>query len=213
VLAIALESAQPMAVCAALEALASIGTKETLTAFRARYADAAVIPGIYLAPFLKLLGHAAGPESIEEICRIIEKKGEFIYEGAIDALINITARHKVSQLNSFCETVLCSLLKPELEPGVCFHLIRLLGHFTASDRIALLVLPYIHSADRTLSLAAVEALANSSDPAVESALHSLQAALEAALESGEEDPETAEELEELLRRRPRWNSPPSSSPN
>jgi len=67
------------------------------------------------------------------------------------------------------------------------------------------VLPYIHDRDRTLGLAAVESLANSSDPAVESELQ--------ALLSSESDPEIAAELEELLRRRPRWNSPPNSSPN
>jgi HEAT repeat protein len=205
VLAIALENSQPMAVCAALEALASIGTGETLQAIRAKYADAAQVPGIYLAPFLKMLGHTAGPESIEEICRVIENKGEFIYEAAIDALINITRRNHVSQMNPACEAQLCRLLRPELDAGVCFHLIRLLGHFTACSRIALLVLPYIHSDDRAVGLAAVESLANSSDPAVESALRSLQ--------SVEGDPEAAEELEELLRRRPRWNSPPSSSPS
>jgi hypothetical protein len=54
-------------------------------------------------------------------------------------------------------------------------------------------------------MAAVESLANSSDPAIDAALHSLQ--------SMESDPEIGEELEELLRRRPRWNSPPSNSPN
>ena len=205
VLAIALESAQAMAVCAALEALAAIGTGETLRAFRAKYPDAADVPGIYLPPFLKLLGHTAGPEAMEEVCRVMEKKGEFIYEVAVDALLNITRRNQVSQLNPFCEAQLCGLLKPEMDAGVCFHLIRLLGHFTASRNIAVLVLPYIHSADRTLGLAAVEALANSSDPAVESALQALQ--------SVEGDPEAAEELEELLRRRPRWNLTPSSSPN
>jgi len=205
VLAIALESSQPMAICACLEALAQIGTRQTLDALRARYPDAAEVPGIYQQSFLKLLGGAAGPESIEEICRTIEQKGAPVHEVAIDAITKIASRHKVSQLNPFCEAELCGLLKPELDAGVCFHLIRLLGHFTGSSRVALAVLPYIHDPDRTLGLAAVESLANSSDPAVESALHSLP--------STESDPEIGEELEELLRRRPRWNSPLSSSPN
>jgi hypothetical protein len=205
VLAMAMESSQPMAVCASLEALAIIGTRQTLDALRAKYPDAAEVAGIYLQPFLKLLGHTAGPESIEEICRTIERKGAFVHETAIDALTNIALRHNVSQLNSFCEGELCGLLKPELDAGVCFHLIRLLGHFTGSSRVALAVLPYIHDPDRTLGLAAVESLANSSDPAVESALHSLL--------SAENDPEIGEELEELVRRRPRWNSPLSNSPN
>jgi hypothetical protein len=205
VLAMAIESSQPMAVCASLEALALIGTRQTLDALRAKYPNAAEVPGIYLQPFLKLLGHTAGPESIEEICRTIERKGEFVHQAAIDALTNIALRHNVSQLNAFCEAELCGLLKPELDAGVRVHLIRLLGHLTASSRVALAVLPYIHDHDRFLGLAAVESLANSSDPAVESALHTLQAT--------ETDPEIAEELGELLRRRPRWNSPLSSSPN
>jgi hypothetical protein len=205
VLAIALESSQPMAVCASLEALALIGTSQTLDALRGKYPDATEVPGIYLQPFLKLLGHTAGPESIEEICRTIERKGEFVYEVAVDAITNIASRHNVSQLNPFCEAALCGLLKPDLEPGLRFHLIRLLGHFTRSSPVALAVLPYINDSDRALGLAAVESLTNSSDPAVECALQSLQ--------SAESDPEIGEELEELLRRRPRWNSPPSSSPN
>jgi hypothetical protein len=205
VLAMAMESSQPMAVCACLEALALIGTPQTLAALRTKYPNAADVPGIYLQPFLKLLGHTAGPESIEEICRVIEQKGEFIYEVAIDAVTNIALRHNVSQLNAMCEARLCGLLTPELDAGVRFHLIRLLGHFTSVTRVALVVLPYIHDPDRTLGLAAVESLANSSDPSVESELQSLL--------SIESDSEIAEELDELLRRRPRWNSPPSSSPN
>ena len=205
VLAMAMESTQPMAVCASLEALALIGTRQTLDALRVKYPHAAEVPGIYLQPFLKLLGHAAGPESIAEICQTIEQKGEFIHEAAIDALTNIALRHNVSQLNPRCEATLCGLLTPELDAGVRFHLIRLLGHFTGLARVALVVLPYIHDCDRTLALAAVESLANSSDPAVESELQSLV--------SSESDPEIAEELGELLRRRPRWNSPPSSSPS
>jgi hypothetical protein len=205
VLAIALESTQAMAVCASLEALAVIGNRQTLDALRGKYPEAAEVPGIYLLPFLKLLGHTAGPEAMEEICRTIGRKGSFVLETAIDALTNIALRHKVAQINSFCEGMLCGLLQPELDAGVCFHLIRLLGHFTASSRVALAVLPHIHNPDRTLGLATVEALANSSDPAVETALHALQ--------SAESDPEIGEELEELLRRRPRWNSPPSNSPN
>jgi HEAT repeat protein len=205
VLAIALESAQPMVVCAALEALAAIGSRPALDALRRKYPDTAEVPGIYLLPFLKLLGRTSGPESFEEICRTMACKGGFVQEAGIDALTNLALRHQVSDLNPFCEDLLCSLLHPELDAGVRFHLIRLLGHFTAASRMALAVLPYIHDPDRTLGLAAVEALGNSSDPAVESALQ--------ALLSTESDPETAEELEDLLRRRPRWNSPPSSSPN
>jgi hypothetical protein len=205
VLDIALESSQPMAVCASLEALALIGTSQTLDALRAKYPNAAVVPGIYQQSFLKVLGGAAGPESIEEICRTIEQKGASVHEVAIDAITKIATRHNVSQLNPFCEAALCGLLKPDLEAGLRFHLLRLLGHFTRSSPVALAVLPYINDPDRTLSLAAVESLTNSSDPAVESALQLLQ--------SAESDPEVGEELEELLRRRPRWNSPPSSSPN
>ena len=205
VLAMALEGTQPMAVCACLEALALIGTRQTLDALRAKYPDATAVPGIYLPPFLKLLGHTAGPESIEEICRTIEQKGECIYEVAIDAVTNIALRNNVSQLNPLCEATLCGLLSPQLDAGVRFHLIRLLGHFTGLPRVALLVLPYIHDPDRALGLAAVESLANSSDPAVERELQSLL--------SSDTDPEIAEELQELLRRRPRWNSPPSSSPS
>jgi hypothetical protein len=204
-IAIALESSQPMAVCASLEALAQIGNPGTLSALRAKYRDAADVPGIYLPPFLKLLGHTAGPESIEEICRTIEEQGEFIQEAAIDAVTNITQRANVSQLNPFCEGTLCGLLKPKMEAGPCYQLIQLLGHFTGSTRVALAVLPYVYNRDKFLGLAAIKALANSSDAAVEIALRSLN--------SKESDPEIREEREELLRRRPRWNLPPNSSPN
>jgi hypothetical protein len=77
--------------------------RQTLDALRTKYPNLAEVPGIYLLPFLKLLGHTAGPESIEEICRTIEEKGAFVHEAAIDALTNIALRHSVSQLNSFCE--------------------------------------------------------------------------------------------------------------
>jgi hypothetical protein len=83
--------------------------------------------------------------------------------------------------------------------------IDLLGHFSSSKRVALAVLPYLHDSDPFIGLAAIKALANSSDPAVETALH--------ALSSSETDPDIREEQEELLRGRPRWNSPPSNSPS
>jgi hypothetical protein len=205
VLVLALESTQPMAICACLETLALIGTKQTLDALRPKYPDAAKVAGIYQQPFLKLLGGTAGPESIEEICRAMAQRGSSVWEVSIDAITKIASRHNVSQLNAFCEQELCGLLKPELDAGVCFHLLRVLRHFTASTRVALAVLPYVNNDDRTLSLAAVESLANSADPAVETALRILGAT--------EDDSEAGEELQELLRRRPRWNSPPSSSPN
>ena len=124
-------------------------------------------------------------------------------------MTRIAARCQLSVLNPFCEEKLCGLLQPELDPAVCFHLIRLLGHFTASPRVALAVLPYVHSTDPALALAAVESLENSTHPEVETALNSM-------LTNGEyleNDLETGDELRELLRRRPRWNSLQSSSPS
>ena len=211
VLTLALESSQPMLICACMEALALIGNRQTLDALRAKYPDAATVPGIYQQSFMKLLGGIAGPEAMEEICRMIagKRKGIPVYEISIDAMTRIAARCQLSVLNPFCEEKLCGLLQPELDPAVCFHLIRLLGHFTASPRVALAVLPYVHSTDPALALAAVESLENSTDPAVETALNSLLAN-ENYLEN---DSETGEELRELLRRRPRWNSLQSSSPS
>ncbi len=205
VLALALESTQPMAVCACLEALAVIGNQATLDALRTKYRDLSEVAGIYRHSFLKLLGHTAGPEAIEEICRSSERRGGVVEAAVIDALTNIALRHHVTRLTPECEAQLCGWLNSGLDAGVCFHLLRLLGHFSASSPVALAVLPYIHNADRTLGLAAVEALGNSSDSVIESALHALQIE--------ERDPEVREELEELLRRRPRWNSRLSNSPN
>ena len=205
VIAVAMESSQPMAVCAAFEALAQIGNKDALEALRKKYPDAALMQGFYLQPFLKLLGRVAGPESIEEICRTIQKRGELIHDVAIDAVQNIASRRNVTKLNEFCEGTLCGLLTPNLDRSLRSHLLDLLGHFTESSRVALAVLPYIHDSDPFIGLAAIKALTNSSDPVVETALH--------ALSSAETDPDIREEQEELLRRRPRWNSPPSSSPN
>lgn len=202
---IALESAQPMAVCASLEALALIGNRQTLDALRPKFPDASEVPGIYMQSFLKLLGSTGGPESLTEISRAIERKGASVHEAAIDAMMKIALRHNVARMEPQCEGTVCSLLNPEVKASVRVQLIRLLGHFTGLSRVALAVLPYIHDRDRIIGLAAVESLANSREPAVESALQSLLAA--------ESDPEVSEELHELLRRRLRWNSPPSSSPN
>jgi hypothetical protein len=75
--------------------------------------------------------------------------------------------------------------------------------------VALAVLPYVHTPDPALVLAAVESLENSTHPEVETALNALLAN-ERYLEN---DSETGGELRELLRRRPRWNSLQSSSPS
>ncbi len=205
VLEIALENTQPMAVCAALEALALIGNKQTLEALRGKFPDAAFAPGIYLQSFLKLLGGTGGPETIDEICRTVDRKGAGVHEAAVDAMTKVALRHNMARLEPGSEGTLCALLSPEVNASVRVQLIRLLGHFTATSRIALAVLPYIHDRDRIIGLAAVESLANSREPAVESALQSLLAT--------ESDPEVSEELHELLRRRLPWNSPPNSSPN
>jgi hypothetical protein len=205
VLAVALETTQPMAVCACLETLALIGDKTTLDALRVRFPEAAKIQGIYLQSFLKLLGKTAGPEAVEEICAVIVRHGAHVHAVAIDALAKISARHQASHLSAGCEGLLCGLLGPELDHGVRFHLVRLLGRFAQSSAVAHTLLPLIDDPDRLFALAVVESLAKSSDPAVESALLTLQAT--------ENDPQILEELEELLRRRPRWNSPLNSSPN
>ena len=205
VLSIALGPSHPMAVCACLEALTLIGTRPMLDALRVKFPDAAEAPGIYLQPFLKLIGGVAGPESIDEVCRTIARKGPAVHATAIDAIAKITSRHAVAQLNEFCEDVLCGLLQSELDGVVRFHLVRLLGHFTASGRVALSVLPFVHDPDRALGQAAVESLANSSETAVRRALRSLPAT--------ESDPESGNSFEELLGRRSRWNSPPNNSPS
>jgi hypothetical protein len=194
-----------MAVCACLEALALIGNEQSLEALRVKFPDAAQVPGLYLHSFLKLLGGTAGEESIEEICRMIGTKGAPVYEVAIDSLTRLTTRHKLSVIEPLSEDRLCNLLHMELDDGIRFHLVRLLGHFSRSTRITQALLPYIHDPDKIFGLAVVESLQNSHDPQVESALRSLL--------QEEIDPEISEELEELLRRRPRWNSPQSSTPS
>jgi hypothetical protein len=211
VLELALKSSQPMLICACLESLAVIGNRQILNALRVTYPDAATVAGIYQQSFMKLLGGIAGPESMEEICRMIadKRKGVPVHEISIDAMTKIALRHQLSALGPFCEQVLCALLQPGLDAEVCFHLIRLLGQFTGSPRVALAVLPYVHNSDPALAMAAVESLENSTDPAVETALNSLLAN-EKNLEN---DSETGEELRELLRGRPRWNSLQSSSPS
>jgi len=148
---------------------------------------------------------------MEEICRMIagKRKGIPVYEISIDAMTKIALRYQLSTLSPFCEQILCGLLQPGLDAEACFHLIRLLRHFTGSPRVALVVLPYVHNPDPALALAAVESLENSTHPEVETALNSM-------LTNGEyleNDLETGDELRELLRRRPRWNSLQSSSPS
>jgi len=205
ILAIALASSQPMAICACLEALAQIGNRQSLEALRARFPDASQVPGIYLHSFVKLLGGTGGEETIAEICELMGSKGAPVYEVAIDALTRVAVRHRLSTVAPLYEDVLCNLLKEPLAARIRLHLIRLLGHFARSARVAHALLPYLDDPDRMLGLAAVEALEASADPLVERSLLSLA--------TTENDPEILEEIEELLRRRPRWNSPPSNTPS
>jgi hypothetical protein len=196
---------QPMLLCACMDTLALIGTAKTLAGLRVRFPVAGEVPGLFLRPFLKLLGTAGGAEELDEICAVIESKGPSVYAVAVDAASRIVARHSIAVLDPAAETLFCELLAGTADLTLRFHLLRLLGHFTGSSRVALVVLPFIHDPNRQLGMAAVEALERSSDAAVESAL--------AALLSTESDPEIEEELEEILGRRARWNSPLNSSPN
>jgi hypothetical protein len=111
-----------MLVCACMEALALIGNRQTLDALRVTYPDAATVPGIYQQSFMKLLGGIAGPESMEEICRMIagKRKGIPVYEISIDAMTKIAVRYQLSTLNPFCEQLLCGLLQPELDAESAF---------------------------------------------------------------------------------------------
>jgi HEAT repeat protein len=205
VLAIALGHGHPMVLCACLDTLALIGLPETLDALREKFPDAAEVPELFLPPFLKLFGRTAGPDGVDEICRAIAARGASACQPSIDALTRITARHQLTRLNSSCEETLCGLLGADLDGPLRFYLIRLLGHFAESPRVAQAILPCLQSSDASLRLLAAESLAKSADPAVDAALRSLLA--------NESDPEMHEELEELLGRRPRWNLPPNSSPN
>lgn len=194
VLAIALETKPPMALCAGLETLALIGSSHTLDALRARFPDASSVNGLYLQPFIKLLGGVAGPEAVAEICRVIEKDGSWVYSVSIDALHRIAARNQLSRLDPEHEELLCRLLQEPLDKQARFHLVRLLGHFTHSTKVAHALLPYIRDSDRTLAMAAAESLIHSPDPAVDEGLRAM-------LET-EDDPDLREELEDLLGRRP-----------
>jgi hypothetical protein len=205
VLAIALGHRHPMVLCACLEALALIGGPEALDSLREEFPDAAAVPGLFLSPFLKLLGRTASPEGVDEICRAIVARGAEVYQPAIDALTKITARHHLTQLDSFCEETLCGLLAEDLDGQLRFHLVSLLGHFAGSAQVAMALLPCLQASDAPLRLLAVESLARSAHPGVDAALLSM-------LEN-ESDDEMREELEELLGRRPSWNLQPNSSPS
>jgi len=205
VLAIALEHGNPMILCACLDALALIGGPETLDSLRRKFPDAIEVPNMFLPPFLKLLGRTAGPEGIDEACRAIAARGPEVYQPALDALTRITARHRLARLNSSCEETLCGLLNADVDGQLRLHLVRLLGHFAESQRVAVAMLPCLQSSDSLLRLLALEALGKSADPAVDAALRSM-------LEN-ESDPEMRTELEELLGRRPSWNLQPNGSPS
>ena len=92
--------------------------------------------------------------------------------------------------------------------GYVFQDYNLLAGLSAVENVSL-PMELDGVAARKAQAAAVESLENSTDPAVETALNSLLAN-ENYLEN---DSETGEELRELLRRRPRWNSLQSSSPS
>ena len=209
VLAIALDEQEPqghpMVLCACLETLALIGSPETLAALRGRFPDACLVPELFLTPFFKVLGRSAGPEAVKEICRTIVARGAEVYQPAIDGLTRISSRHRLIRLNQECEETLCTLLNARLDAQLRFHLIRLLGHFATSERVALALLPYLGSPDAQMRLLTIESLASSEVPLVEAALRSLLA--------GESVPEMRREMEERLGRRPSWNSQPNSSPS
>ena len=205
VLRMALAHSHPMLLYACLETLALIGTRETLDRLREKFPQAAAVPGMFLPPFLRLLGRFAGPEGSDEICRCAAARGASIHLAAIEALTRITARHHVAVVSTFCEDTLCALLAGELEAEVLFHLVRLLGHFAGSakvERTLLDLLAGLEPADGLLRILIVESLGKSHGPVADAALQSLLVK--------EVDPEIREELGELLGRRPSWNLQPNS---
>ncbi len=196
--------AHPMLLCSCLDALALIGTVDTLARLRERFTEAIEVPNLFLPAFLKLLGLTAGPEGMDEICRAISARGVVFFQPAVDALTRLTTRHRLDRLSSSSEETLCGLLSADLDGQSHFHLVRLLGHFSQSERVALALLPGLHSPDALLRLLTVQSLARAADPGVDVALRSMPA--------NEADPETREELKDLLGRRLDWNSHPNSSP-
>jgi hypothetical protein len=209
VLALVLGDVHPMTVCACLETLAVIGDQHTLAALRHKFPSAVTVSGLYLHSFLKLLGGTGTALVMEEICATLVERGSGIYPVAIDALSRVTARERVTVLTLPCEKALCHLLVTELASDIRYHLVRLLGHFTQSTPVALALLPCIQDGSRDEDRAL--ALAESPLAEVEAALQLFLASeLQAQAAGGSE---VLEELEEILRRRPRWNSQPSSSPS
>lgn len=213
VLKAALGHSHPMLLYACVETLALIGTRETLEGLRDKFPEAAAAPGMFLPPFLRLIGRAAGPGEIEEICRCLTARGASIHSAGIEALTRIAARHQVSELSAFSEEALCRLLAGELEPEARFHLVRLLGHFAGSAKVEKALVDLLESAgssdglpsDGLLRMLIAESLAKSAGPVADAALGSLLAR--------ELDPEIQEELRELLGRRPNWNSQPRNLPS
>ena len=208
IVAIALSAVHPMTVCACLETLTIIGEQETLDTIRTRFPHATTVEGIYQPSFLKLLGNAGGVEVFEEICAVMTSQGNALYPVAIDALSRVTARHKALELPPACEGALCDLLGSELDPGVRYHLIRLLGHFKHSEMIATALPPAMHDQDNESFPAIVEGAPLFSDPGVSAVPQAFPVEEETDIASAGE---LLASLDEIPRRPRAWNSQPNNS--
>jgi HEAT repeat protein len=169
---LAVHHSHPMVVCACLETLALIGNEHSLSVLRGRYASAASgVPPVCLPPFLKVLGSTAGPEAVKEICEVLEGGGRGLLETALDALARLAARHRLSQLDPCCADVLCGLLDADLQAPVRFRLVRLLGRFAATRRVALALAALLNDPDGLVASSAAESLEDCADADARALLH------------------------------------------
>lgn len=165
----ALTSDGRQVVSACLEALASIGDSSCLEALTVRFGSGSE-DSESAGPFLKVLGAFGDAVALEEICRLLRRRGVWLLGPSLEALSQIWERHQFPSLPPAAWDVLRSALNTVQPAALLQRLVAFLGHFADQPEIAFELVRLLWHPDGLVRLAAGQALRYSNDPAVRQAL-------------------------------------------
>ena len=168
-------AAHPMLVAACLEALTAVGDGYSLAAIRHQFPDLAVLPQFLLSPCLRALAALGGEAEFNDILDLLPKRPAHLCTPLLSALVTLHGRgiYLNSPPPEPAESVL-EKLRTMIERGESplyrYRATRVLGFWVEHSDICGYLVSCLANLDRSVRLAAAEALRESNHPEVEEAL-------------------------------------------
>ena len=148
-------AAEPMLLCACLQALAEIGNEDSVNAVR-ELLPGKKMPGYLKPSYLKLLGARGGPEGVEEVAGFLGQDG--FEEYVLDALTCLQSRYPKLVLPIALLRPLQNVVSHSHSRLPAYQAVRLVGSFLPVEEAFAFVEICLVAAETPVRIAAVQAL-------------------------------------------------------